>query len=175
MNLSEATTKSEWETPPDLLEIIRKALEIEKFSYDPATSLRNPTGAALFSTAETDGLSIDWNDPLCGRYLWLNPPWGKKSPIRPWINKFVTYNGTGTLLAPANTGAQWFHHLVFNSSGDHLLFFKGRINYVDPATGSLTKGCPFDSFLLLRNWSPRQVENLWKQYLGRILPIPLKP
>lgn len=152
MNLAEPTGKSEWQTPSWVLDGVRESLGIDQFSYDPATSLENPTGAALYSTRETNGLSTDWNDPIFGRYLWLNPPWGKGSPILPWVQKFSAYKGIGFLLCPSNTGSKWFHLLLDRANS--LFFFRGRVNYVDPATGSEVKGCPFDSCLVVRNHRP---------------------
>ena len=155
MNIPGATTKSEWETPQWLLQGVRDALRISRFSLDPATSEKNPTGASWAVYPPMDGLQTNWDDH---HWLWLNPPWGKSSPIKPWVEKFQTFKGCGTMLVPANTGSRWFH-LLFTAE-NRLAFFKGRVNYVDPSTGLEVKGCPFDSCLVLRNWSASQVGNL---------------
>jgi hypothetical protein len=169
MNLNQPTGKSNWQTPQWLLVAVREALGIPAFSYDPASNWSNPTGAKVFSTPETDGLSVDWNDPILGKYLWLNPPWGKASPIQPWVEKFCGYQGVGTMLCPANTGSKWWH-LAVSAPGAIPVFFEGRVNYIDPATGEEMKGCPFDSCLITKNWSGGHLSGLRASLLGRKPP-----
>lgn len=155
MNIPGTTAKSEWETPQWLLQGVRQSLGITQFTYDPATSEKNPVGASWATYPPMDGLETDWD---CYSWLWLNPPWGKGTPILPWVEKFQTFENCGTMLVPANTGSRWFH-LLFTPE-NRLAFFGGRVNYVDPSTGQEVKGCPFDSCLVLRHWSPGQVGRL---------------
>lgn len=155
MNIPGTTTKSEWQTPQWLLQGVKKSLNIKTFSYDPATSERNPVGASWATYPPMNGLGTNWD---LYSWLWLNPPWGKRSPILPWIKKFQTFENCGTMLVPANTGSRWFH-LLF-APENRLAFFKGRVNYIDPSTNLEVKGCPFDSCLVLRNWSSTQVSRL---------------
>lgn len=151
MNLTEPTGKATWQTPQDVLHLVRKALGIYAFDCDPATSAANPTGARAFYTPEEDGLSQSWDG-----WVWLNPPWSKATPIDPWVARFAAHQ-TGTMLVPVSANARWFHRVT---DGAALALFPKRVNFVDPTTGLVVKGCPFDSALVCRGWSAEALARL---------------
>lgn len=151
MNLTAATGKASWQTPKPVLQMVRRALGIYVFDCDPATAPDNPTGARAFYTPESDGLAQPWSGQV-----WLNPPWSKASPIDPWVARFVAHP-TGTMLVPVSANARWFHRVT---DGAVLALFPQRVNFVDPATGLVVKGCPFDSALVCRGWSGEALAKL---------------
>jgi len=97
---------------------------------DPATSAGNPTGATIYYTKETDGLSKPW----VGR-LWLNPPYGLG--LARWMHKLIEELEQGRVsqvicLIPVRTGAKWFHRLCGRGAS---LCFPRPIKFVNGLTG----------------------------------------
>src|SRR3990167_9500079 len=88
----------EWYTPPWLFE--KLGLE---FDLDPASP-----GESVVPWIPADehwsmaGLDLPWH----GR-VWLNPPYGPRNGIRPWLEKLKTH-GNGFALVPNRTGADWW-------------------------------------------------------------------
>ena len=109
------TGRQEWQTPGWLLEVIKDFAPIR---LDPATNFDNPCGAKRIATVHTDGLKISWDgDGL----VYVNPPMGKG--YSKWVKKALWSDSEVILLAPAYTGAQWFHDAGFDS----VCFLRDRL------------------------------------------------
>ena len=74
------------------------------------------------------GLEAEWRG--C---VWLNPPYGRRNGIIPWLNKFLQH-GHGVALVPNRTAAAWFQN--FASHCDVLVFVAGKTKFLRP-DGSL--------------------------------------
>lgn len=110
-------------TPPELFE----AMGVE-FDLDPC---QPETGRAFLSvpcrrflTKADDGLSKPWDG-----FVWLNPPFGARNGVVPWLDRFV-HHGNGVALVNALTSSGWFHD--FAPKMDALLFPKGKTKFVRP-------------------------------------------
>jgi site-specific DNA-methyltransferase (adenine-specific) len=89
-----------------------------------------------WSTSYLDCLSKDRNRPVC----WLNPPYS--DPL-PWVKKAYEesqYGATIVCLLPADTSTKWFHDWVYGKA--EIRFIRGRVRFVDPTTGKVTKDPP---------------------------------
>lgn len=127
-------TRDDWQTP---LELVRA---LGAFDLDPCANCQAPTRLATCGfTAADNGLEQPWH----GR-VWLNPPYGAEA--RRWIARLVAH-GNGIALIPPRVGAKWFHETVLDTF-DSILFLKGRIAFLDPATGFPVKGNNADSIFV---------------------------
>lgn len=107
-----------WLTPP---EIIRA---LGPFDLDPCAAPEpRPWGCARENyTRKENGLSLPWN----GR-VWLNPPYGGPSIIRPWLARMAEH-GNGTALIFARTETDAFHTLIWPVA-KAVMFIRGRIYF----------------------------------------------
>ncbi len=129
----------EWYTPPIYIEAACEVMG--GFDIDPASNdtAQKVIQAAVYYTAETNGLDKEWS----GR-LWLNPPWGDlcRKFVRKAVAEFEAGNVTeAILLLNSNSNeTEWFAPLWNHT----LCFTKGRINFYAPtgeASGSTHGSC----------------------------------
>ena len=130
-----SSASEHWETPKTLYD----ALDAEfHFVDDPC-----PLGGLEF------GLTRDWYSPC-----FLNPPWTRRDPITPWLEKAHNEAQRGVTvvcLIPSRTDTQWFQS-VFKSAQE-ILFLAGRLKF-----GGSRHNAPFPSALVLDGpsaWSLR--------------------
>ena len=107
-----------WLTPPHIL------AALGAFDLDPCACPEPrpwPT-AAVHWTREDNSLARAWS----GR-VWLNPPYGPKQSISPWLGRMAEHNN-GTALIFARTETEMFHEFVWNRSAG-ILFLRGRLTF----------------------------------------------
>jgi len=61
--------------------------------------------------------------------VWLNPPFGARNGIVPWLAKLAEH-GDGLALVPNRTGADWWQD--FAQRADGLLFIRGKVKFLRP-------------------------------------------
>lgn len=112
--------KEQWFTPRYILDALGR------FDLDPCTSVLRPFNTARlhYEVEDVDGLRKRWT----GR-VWLNPPYGPPSTVRPWLEKMRDH-GNGIVLIFARTETEMFHDLVWHGASA-LFFFKGRLKFWD--------------------------------------------
>lgn len=71
------------------------------------------------------GLERDWLG-----FVWMNPPFGKRNGLAPWLGKFVTH-GNGIALVPDRTSAPWWQQ--FAPAMDLTLFVDGKLHFIPGA------------------------------------------
>lgn len=88
----------EWYTPAYIFEALG-----ETFDLDVAHPQRDThVPARQRFTITDDGLRCNWRG-----FVWMNPPFGGRGSLRPWLNKFLVH-GNGIALTPDRTSADWF-------------------------------------------------------------------
>jgi DNA N-6-adenine-methyltransferase (Dam) len=105
-----------WLTPPYILEALGE------FDLDPCAAPEPrpwPTAKTHWGQ-EDNSLQRAW----FGR-VWLNPPYGVKSTIGPWLRRMADH-GQGTALIFARTETEVFFETVWHKA-TAMLFFKGRL------------------------------------------------
>lgn len=105
-----------WLTPPFILEALGE------FDLDPCAA-PEPRPWATAKTHwghEDNSLQRPWE----GR-VWLNPPYGPKVSIAPWLRRMADH-GRGTALIFARTETQIFFETVWEKA-TALFFFQGRL------------------------------------------------
>ena len=68
-------------------------------------------------------------------FVWMNPPYGGRNSLYPWLHKFVGH-GNGVALVPDRTSAPWFQEYVPHM--DAVLFVRQKIKFERP-DGSVGK------------------------------------
>lgn len=125
-------------TPPDLF----AALGV-RFDLDPASpGLGSPDCVVPCDrafTKEDDGLAQEWSG-----FVWLNPPFGARNGVVPWLDKFFAH-GNGIVLVNAFTSSGWFQE--YAAKANAMLLPKGKTKFVQPG-GVVAKSPPFGVALL---------------------------
>lgn len=119
----------EWYTPAHVFHAMGL-----RFDLDPAHPPRDdlPCDAwltpqpcrSLYYTPEQDGMSRQW----AGR-VWMNPPFGARNAIVPWLSRFMEH-GDGVALTPDRTSAPWWQH--FAPQACAILFISPKLKFLSP-------------------------------------------
>ena len=115
----EALGKSdEWYTPKYIFD----AMGVE-FDMDVAPARYGKS----FVPAEdwsVDGLNLSWKG-----FVWMNPPFGPRNGLLPWLRKFFRH-GDGVALTPDRTSAPWWQESA--EQADAVLFVSPRVRFFRP-------------------------------------------
>lgn len=69
-------------------------------------------------------LERSWNG-----FVWMNPPFGGRNGLVPWMDKFFAH-GNGVALTPDRTSAPWWQAAARRA--DAVLFVSGKIRFIKP-------------------------------------------
>lgn len=112
----------EWYTPPFVFEALRCEFSVDVAS--PGAEATHWIPARRF--IKTGSLERDWSD---FGFIWMNPPFGGRNGIVPWLEKFFAH-GNGIALTPDRTSAPWWQQ--FARKADAILFTSGKIKFIGP-------------------------------------------
>ena len=113
----------EWMTPRYVFD----ALGVE-FDLDVAAPVYGAPHVPSKKWFHRDALEREW-----GGFVWMNPPYGGRNALMPWVEKFLQH-GNGLALVPDRTSAPWFAPLFDRS--DAIMFVYSKIKFERP-DGSL--------------------------------------
>lgn len=111
----------EWYTPKYIFD----ALDV-KFDMDVAA----PKQGGPFVPLRTQNwisegsLEKEWHG-----FVWMNPPFGGRNGLVPWLDKFFAH-GNGIALTPDRTSAHWWQDA--NRRADATLFIAGKVRFIRP-------------------------------------------
>ena len=109
----------EWYTPAYFFE----ALNVT-FDQDVAAP---PNGEGTFVPARSwisaDALDSDWKG-----FVWMNPPFGGRNGLMPWLDRFFAH-GDGIALTPDRTSAPWFR---FAWDRADMVLFTPKVRFFRP-------------------------------------------
>lgn len=109
----------EWYTPP----FVFVALGC-KFDLDVAGDANAPAYAVPAPVAYSGmGLEQTWTG-----FVWMNPPFGGRNGIAPWLDKFFDH-GNGIALTPDRTSAPWFQSALTRCDA---VLFTPKIKFLRP-------------------------------------------
>jgi len=129
----EAEGKSdEWYTPKYIFDAMPHA----EFDLDVAAPADGPRHVPAKRWLSRDSLNQKWEG-----FVWMNPPYGGRNALGPWLDKFFDH-GQGLALVPDRTSAPWFQKAAKRASG--VLFVAPKIQFErqdgsvgkSPGTGS---------------------------------------
>lgn len=161
-------SSSDFNTPPWLLDIVRRLSPIRTIGLDPCSNATSKVEAVTAYTKRENGLLHPWY----GHGLtFMNPP-HSMSPnhIDPWMEKacedFITLSvhrdrrDQFVGLVPSKTGPEWFHEYAV---GFDKCFLKGRIKFWENGAESEGAG-KFDSLILYKGFQPMLFRNIFLPY-----------
>lgn len=108
---------SEWYTPPHVFEALGCRFDLDPAHPDADTHV--PATDVFFH----DGLNESWFG-----YVWLNPPFGGRNALSPWLDKFFDH-GNGIALTPDRTSAPWFQDAWRRAD---VVLFTRKIKFLRP-------------------------------------------
>lgn len=123
----------EWYTPKYIFD----ALECH-FDEDVAAPISKKTHVPCFEYITNHSLDRCWNG-----FIWMNPPFGGRNGIIPWLDKFFDH-GNGIALTPDRTSAPWWQEAAHKS--DAVLFTAGKVKFERP--NGTVGGSPADGVTL---------------------------
>lgn len=129
MSAWENGSKSDdWYTPKYILDALGC-----RFDMDVAAPPGGPRHVPCKAWLSEDSLEVPWRG-----FVWMNPPFGGRNGLEPWLEKFFRH-GAGIALAPDRTSAPWFQR---NARKACLLLFLPKVKFERP-DGSLGRspGC----------------------------------
>jgi hypothetical protein len=120
MSAWEAAGKSdEWYTPKYVFD----ALGVF-FDLDVANSAIGGAHVPCRERISAGSLDREWRG-----FIWMNPPFGGRNGIAPWLRKFFDH-GNGIALTPDRSSAPWWQEAA--SEADAVLFVAGKIKFIRP-------------------------------------------
>jgi DNA N-6-adenine-methyltransferase Dam len=108
----------EWYTPPYVFDAMGCSFDLD---------VAHP-GAPFASWIPAPRYIVD--DSLCEPwqgFIWMNPPFGRRNGIVPWLDRFVRH-GNGVALVPDRTSAPWWQK--YAARMDRILFVSPKIKFV---------------------------------------------
>jgi len=126
---------NEWYTPPHVFEALGCV-----FNMDVASPGQNVTPwipADYFMTV--DSLETSW-----GGFVWMNPPFGGRNALVPWLTRFFAHRN-GIALVPDRTSAPWWQQ--FAPQAEQILFVAPKLKFIGangkPGTSPAQGTCLF--------------------------------
>lgn len=108
----------EWYTPKHVFDALGCSFNMDVASSNPPVPWV-PTSRHLWERS----LEQKWEG-----FIWMNPPFGGRNGIAPWLEKFFRH-GNGIALAPDRTSAPWWQQ--FAVQADMVLFVAPKIKFID--------------------------------------------
>lgn len=108
----------EWYTP----RFVFDALGV-RFDLDVASPIETcPADDFCEHVITGSSLSVTWDG-----FVWMNPPFGKRNGLEPWLEKFMAH-GDGVALTPDRTSAPWWQTAAGRADG--VLFVSPKIHFI---------------------------------------------
>jgi hypothetical protein len=116
----EAKGKSdEWYTPKYVFDAMGCV-----FDLDAAAPAGGPRHVPCNNFYSDNSLSKKWDG-----FVWMNPPFGGRNGLIPWMDKFFSH-GNGIALVPDRTSAPWWQNAA--KKADFIFFVEGKIRFEKP-------------------------------------------
>jgi hypothetical protein len=94
----------EWFTPKYIFDALGCHFDID-VACPWGGPMHTPTGLWLSQEDDAFAMYEFWK----GMFIWMNPPFGGRNGIEPWLDMFFR-NGNGIALSPDRTSAPWFRN-----------------------------------------------------------------
>jgi hypothetical protein len=108
----------EWYTPSHVFAAL--GCRFDQDVASPGGDVTTWIPASHFITRNS--LEKDWRG-----FVWMNPPFGGRNGIVPWLEKFFQH-GNGIALTPDRTSAPWWQR--FAPMADSILFVAPKLKFI---------------------------------------------
>lgn len=115
----------DWLTPKFIFDALG-----EFFDVDVAAPPYGPRHVPCRGWISSDALRCIWSG-----FVWMNPPFGGRNGLVPWLDRFFGH-GNGIALTPDRTSAPWWQDAA--DRADAILFTRGKVQFERP-DGSVGK------------------------------------
>lgn len=122
---SSVGASDEWYTPKYIFDAMGA-----RFDLDVANAAIGGAHVPCDRSIGSDGLQTAWEG-----FIWMNPPFGGRNGLVPWLDKFFAH-GNGVALTPDRTSAPWWQRAA--RAADAVLFIDGKVKFERP-DGSVGK------------------------------------
>lgn len=109
---------NEWYTPKSVFDALG-----ETFDLDVAHPANATTSVPCKKFLTSGALQAPWHG-----FIWMNPPFGGRNALQPWLEKFFQH-GNGIALTPDRTSAKWFWYAW--GEADTVLFTR-KLRFLRP-------------------------------------------
>jgi len=110
----------EWYTPRHVFEAMRVRFDLDVAAPPGAC----PAGDFCEYELTFESLSRQW-----WGFVWMNPPFGGRNALDPWLKKFFAH-GEGVALVPDRTSAPWWQD--YAPRADLILFVRKKLRFLRP-------------------------------------------
>lgn len=110
---------NDWHTPPRIFDALGC-----RFDLDVSAPNDGPLHVPCGRWISSNSLEREWSG-----FIWMNPPFGGRNGLRPWLTKFFDH-GDGIALTPDRTSAPWFSEAW--ARADAVLFTSGKTPFLLP-------------------------------------------
>lgn len=108
---------NEWYTPKYIFDALGCHFDLDVAA--PARRTHVPCDGGICS----DSLTAEWFG-----FVWMNPPFGGRNALAPWLTKFFNH-GHGIALTPDRTSALWFRDAWARAD---LVLFMPKVRFIRP-------------------------------------------
>lgn len=155
MSAHEGIGKSdEWYTPKYVFDALGCRFDMDVAAPLDRTYVCTPTGRFL----HRDSLDHPWEG-----FIWMNPPFGKRNGIVPWLDK-IFLHGNGIALTPDRTSAPWWQKAA--KQCDSVLFVSPKIQFLRPDGSLGTQPGTGTTLLAYGEWAFDRLRNAERNKLG---------
>lgn len=112
-----AGATDEWYTPPHVFKALGCAFDMDVATTNPPVSW-----VPAWGHIAADSLTQEWEG-----FIWMNPPFGARNALVPWLEKFFGH-GNGIALVPDRTSAPWWQR--FAPKADLWLFVAPKLKFI---------------------------------------------
>ncbi len=111
---------NEWYTPAHVFEAMDVMFDLDVAA--PKEPISIPAYRWVDRICVSGSLESEWSG-----FVWMNPPFGGRNGIVPWLDKFFQH-GNGVALTPDRTSAPWWQE--YAAKADALLFVHGKLKFI---------------------------------------------
>ena len=108
----------EWYTPREVFDALGCVFDMDVAA--PANGAPHVPARRILSERS---LETPWNG-----FIWMNPPFGGRNGLVPWLDKFIQH-GNGIALVPDRTSAPWFQEAFVRVDG---VLFTRKLKFLRP-------------------------------------------
>lgn len=110
----------EWYTPKYIFDALGTRFDMDVAAPRDLTYVTTPANRFIHE----DSLETPWSG-----FVWMNPPFGKRNGLEPWLGKFFEH-GYGIALTPDRTSAPWWQAASKRATG--VLFISPKVRFLKP-------------------------------------------